>query len=492
MKQTSIFVPLLLSLVMALCLLMLTGCVPAAPETGAATTPETTQAAVAQTEPAIPMPTGSFMSQDGSVEFTWNLAEVPEMKSMPVVEVKPHFLTGEDMKNICTGLLGDVPFYDLGPRSQRQYSREQIQKKIDIMNLYPDQETLMDLWRSGDDAAQISSHRRTLEYLQKTLETAPEKHNLQPCHWQIQNERFYDDYLESDGMETLRATANVNGIDYNCDLYLSEEPSDYYPVSNWMKLSLGDGSDCATVDFHTRSQLCTSPEPTAAQYEAVVQKAQAMLDAMGIGDYKAVNPRYDPNYFGGDENRFEIYVDVVPVFEGVSALPGHWGQTYLHTEPQLTDYRPTRGMFSFSPNGDLIHFDLGDLVEKTRVVDPAAQPLPLSELLSKAQSILTDYNPDALRSSASYMNLWRWEYDNEGATEMTCKVDISAVDYGLVRYSADESQQTFIYSPAIICKGTVEYYDKETGALITSSKDTSIGVGQAPLIILDALGGGVI
>lgn len=484
MKQTSIVTPLLLALAAALCLLMLTGCAPA--QEAPAAVPETAAAAEVQPAPAAPMPTGSFSNQSGDVEFTWNLGETQALEPMPIVEVQPRFLTGEDMKNICTGLLGDVPFYDLGPRIQRQLSKAELQKKIDIMNLYRDQESLSRLWsNSQDNAAILSEHNRTLNYLNKALETAPETNNLKPCDWQIKNEADYDDYMDSGIYRTLQATANVNGIDYYCDLFLNEQETEYASVSNWMKLSLGDGSEDYTVERHIRSQLCTSPEPTQAQYDAVLQKAQSMLDAMGIGEYRAVNPRYDPNYFD-DGERFEIYVDAVPVFEGAPALAGHWGQKYL--EPQdFPGYGMTRGMFSFSANGDLVNFNLGSLVEETRVIDPAAEVLPFSDLLNRAQDILTGYDIGAVTTSAGNWILWQ-----HGLENMTCKVSITGVDYGLARYSVPGSEDIFVYTPAIVCKGTVAYYDKNTGDLITTSDDTSAGIGQAPLVVLNAMDGGVI
>ncbi|MDO5400132.1 MAG: DUF6034 family protein [Eubacteriales bacterium] len=481
MKQ-SVFMPLLLALVFALCLLMLTGCTqatPAQPETTAETAAPTVREEAA-------LPTGSFASADGSLEYTWELGEVQVPDTLPVVEVTPHFLTGEDMKHICRGLLGDVPFYDLGPLSQRQLSRDQLQKKIDIMNLYQDQETLMNLWKSDDNAAYLSEHNRALEYLKETLKTAPEQNNLKPCDWQIKNEKDYDDYLNSEGYQTLRATANVNGIDYYCDLFLNEQATEHRDVSNWMKLSLGTDDTYSTVEHHIRSQLCTSPEPTQAQYDAVVQKAQAMLDAMGMGEYKAVNPRYDPNYFG-DEERFEIYVDVVPVFEGVPALAGHWGQNYLGSQPYSTTYGITRGIFSFSPKGDLINFNLGSLVEQDGVLDPAAAVLPLEELANKAQAILTAYDVNAISASGGNWILWQ-----HGTENLTCKVRITGVDFGLARYSPYGNEQRFVYQPAAAFRGTVAYYDRQTGELITTSDDTSVGIGQAPLVVLNALDGTVI
>lgn len=467
MKKQLFITPMLLVAAGLLCMILLTGCAPAVEM-------QPTEA----TAQAAALPTGTFTNADGNVEFTWNLESPRDLGPMPVVEVKPDFLTGEDMKKICEGILGDAEFYDLGPATQRVYSKEEIQRKIDIMGLYSDQESLSKLWSYSDDnAAILGEHRQMLDFWKQKLETAPGENNLKPCGWQIRNEKFYDDYMEDEGYETLRATANVGGIDYHCNLLLQQEETEYRNVSNWMLLGLGDGTEytSSSVDRHFRSQLCASGEPTREQYEAVIQKAQAMLDEMGMGNYKAVNPRYDPNYFA-DREHFEIYVDVMPVFEGVPALAGHLGQNFAQ-------YGPTRGMFSFSANGDFIHFTLNCPVEQTAVLDPAAQPMALSELLNKAQAQMIQYGPMNLAGTISL-----WQYD---PADLTCKVSITGLDYGLARCSTEDGER-FVYTPAILCKGTVEYFDKTTGEFLASTDRSSMGIGQTPLVVINALDGSVI
>ncbi len=55
---------------------------------------------------------------------------------MPVVEVVPHNLTGEDVNHVAQTLLKDAVFYEQEPDSSPQYSKEELQEAISCWSQY--------------------------------------------------------------------------------------------------------------------------------------------------------------------------------------------------------------------------------------------------------------------------------------------------------------------------------------------------------------------
>lgn len=86
--------------------------------------------------------TGSFASTDGSVEYIWNINQTIIDGPMPVVEAVPYFFTTDDARQVATVLFGDAVFYDIGPESERHYSRGELERKINLLSRYADEDTL--------------------------------------------------------------------------------------------------------------------------------------------------------------------------------------------------------------------------------------------------------------------------------------------------------------------------------------------------------------
>lgn len=94
-------------------------------------------AAIAQTAPASVIVgegketvefafTDSFQSTDGKVDFTFQIQEEIPSGPMPVVEVVPHFLTGEEAKQAAHTLFGDVQMWEARPYFAETYSKKEM------------------------------------------------------------------------------------------------------------------------------------------------------------------------------------------------------------------------------------------------------------------------------------------------------------------------------------------------------------------------------
>ena len=87
-----------------------------------------------------------FTSTDGSVEFTMNVRENLSVSAVPVVEVEPHSLTGEDVHRVATALFGDADFYEQGPLIGEKFSKSEIQRKLSFLTPYINIEKVKELY----------------------------------------------------------------------------------------------------------------------------------------------------------------------------------------------------------------------------------------------------------------------------------------------------------------------------------------------------------
>lgn len=429
-----------------------------------------------------PLPTGSFVSNDGTVEFIWNLPETElALVPIPTVLAKAHMMDGKDAKKIAETLLPGAKFRDLGDRPAENLSRAQIQKKIEILEQYNSEEALTKLWGNHEDAdAHISSLRSSLAVYRDLLRSAPEESTLAPCDWELKSAD--SGHYGFQYADALMATTEVDGIPYTLHLRVSQREGEN--VLNAITLSLGDGDNVsATPAMHDRSRLCTSPEPTQEQYAAALTKAQNLLDEMGMGHYQVVTKGtyVDPGYFN-DQERYEIYVEAVPVMEGIPALYDYKGQTYLGEEYYVSPYLPTVVHFSFSPNGDLINFNLINPVEQDKLNDPSADPLRLEELLERAKQRLQCYSAENLDRFTGNLLMTGANVKN-----LDCQVHITGIQYGLVQKDWGKPGE-LIFRPALLFRGTVDYFDKTTGEHITGSA-SPYSAREQTILTMDALWG---
>ena len=87
-----------------------------------------------------------FTSTDGSVNFTLNAETTVPVSGLPVVEVKPHFFTGEEVQRTAYTIFGeDVSYYEARPQLGEPteiYSKQEIQTFLNRWSQYTSQEAL--------------------------------------------------------------------------------------------------------------------------------------------------------------------------------------------------------------------------------------------------------------------------------------------------------------------------------------------------------------
>ena len=462
---------------LALCTVVLAGCA-TSPDRASVTSKnnDVFKSNIQQTSPqqqpngTVIVRNSSFTSTDGSVEYIWNLDQTISDDPMPVIEVVPHYFTGEDVHNVAKALFDDAVFYDLGPESQRQFSKSELLEKIQLLTKYSSKEVFETLPLSL--AFDVSDLQNQIENYTLQYETAPESSSFEICDWSLKKESYYiddGDYGLSDGKtDQLKVLTRFEGRDY----YICASVRDDY-MRNYLTVELGDGSGqfMRTIQYE---EMRSTEKPTQDQVNAVTSKAQNMLNQMGLGEYLVPESRIvvSEDEIPGRLPGYTIRVKAIPVINGISGLLGHTGVTYVNNDLTVESYAPSYAMtyveFSFNAEGHLISFQMDSPIEVKEVVNNNVAILPIEELFTKAENYLSLYDSKSF-DSITGNNMFLYTLKNDISEDsIDLKVEITDVHYGLGRINMPNTDDSFYYAPAILFEGMINFYDKNTGEVINS------------------------
>ena len=425
----------------------------------------------------------SFISTDNSVKFIWKLDQTLTVGAMPVVEVAPYLFTGKDVHRVVNAVFGDdIVFYEVGPKSQQQLSKSELQEKIRLLSEYANEEDLN--WLMGQEADLEALKKLIMRYTQE-YETAPDVNPHSVCDWTLKPSNYYE--RNEDGKtDTLIATSRIGNYNYQVEVQVRNQ-SDF--LKSDIQIGLGDGNSRETYVERAIniSELCITEEPTEMQIEQVKAEAQNMLDRMGLGDYTIAETLIDVSYYG-DTPGYQIRIEAEPVFEGSNVLYGDFGRSYIAKEPYNSEYPIGQIQFFFSANGDLISFRMHSLVEVLDVKNRNVATLSIDELIGKAQNYMSLYDAVALDKFTGN-TLMLEALTGRSRNTLDCKVEITEATYGLARYPIADSNN-FYYAPAVIFRGTIDYCDPETGEIVTGSGNP-YGTRLQTLAVVNAVDGSI-
>ena len=239
--------------------------------------------------------TANFLSNDGSIEFYLDIDAEVTGEVVPMVEVVPHYFTGEEIKHVGQVLFGNAKFYEEEPYDQQKYSKAEIQTKLDRWSRYSTMDALKVLF--PDKAEETTYMERALEVVHlflneysEKLTDAPEADLSEPCRWELRNwieymypeEEWAEHKSEEDNIE-ISATTVVNGIPY----YFGGSQRDHtsFRVNNINAGIGGEVSPFGIDELIYNAELCRTPEPTSEQLAAAKAKAEDLLSRMNMGNW---------------------------------------------------------------------------------------------------------------------------------------------------------------------------------------------------------------
>lgn len=425
--------------------------------------------------------TANFLSTDGSIEFYLDIDAEVTGEVVPMVEVVPHYFTGEEIKHVGEVLFGDAEFYEEEPYDQRLYSKQEIQTKIDRWSRYSTMDALKVLF--PDKVEETTYMERALEVVHQflnqyseMLEGAPAEDLSEPCRWELRHwieymypeEEWEENKSDEYNME-ISTTTVVNGIPY----YFGGSQRDHetFRVNNISAGIGGEISPFSIDDLIYKAELCRTDEPTEEQLAAAKEMAENWLKQMNMGSWM-VDECYVQTKVLGDFTEYYIHVNAVPVFYGVPAIRREQITALRGREEGKTYYYYTDAQFVFAPNGELMTFSMYSPVDIVSS-DFETDTLSVEELLEIAKENL-------ISSSASSYSYIPSAY--EGMCEVGCKITVRDIDYSLTRTTDEDTRKPFVYSLGASLSGSIEYYDEATGEVLDYEEDRI-------LLVLDGMDG---
>lgn len=427
----------------------------------------------------------SFVSADGTIEFTMEIDEEVSGEYMPVLEVVPHQITPEEAERVAHTLFGDADFYEKTPDLPQVFTKDEIRRKIDRWSQYTTVEAVEELYGAwiGDGRAEevVDLVESFIAEYEEKYKTAPEGDLYTPCDWTFKNESVYWHteeelpYEDTSGYnDSIWAQLYVGDIPY-AFCATNRDKEDFKVNSMYACISAGINPNGIDEEIF-RARLCRTAEPTQAQLDAAMARAEAMLLEMDMGTWLIDQCFAKPLQISDDVTEYSICITAVPVLNGVPAVRVPQFYALRDAEnPEASNYYYADVSFEFAPNGELLSFSMYSPVE---IVDSVAYDgaLPMERLLTHAKEHLTASN----YGDYSYMPMVY-----TGDDELACRVAVTGLDYNLTRINKPGYEDRFYYVPGITLSGDVEYYEKGSGKVLLTKENTI-------LLILNGTDGSVI
>ena len=424
----------------------------------------------------------SFSSTDGTVNIELDINQTIPEQRLPAIQVTSHFITAQDAWNTANALFPNAIFYETEPERSLNYSKSEIQVKLNRWSQYANSTALQDLYGAPVPEEFINVIRDFINRYTKLYENAPEKSPHTLSTWEMKKSSLYtllEDELSdvelSKDSDEISVQFEVDGIPY-CFSATTRNQRDF--KVNMMSCYIYAGQCPMDLDDRIfNAQLCRTEEPSQTQLLSAQKKAEEILSAINLGKWK-IDECYTASKAYADKTEYTIHINAVPVFNGTAVL----------RRPQLTSLRNKDGYapeqylsdveFVFAPEGELLSFSMFTPTEVEKVI--SANTLSTDVLFSKAKEMLM--LTDLLTYSPPDFDLFIDIIEEE----LLCNVKIRELEYGLSRIKLANTDDRYCYVPSFVLKGCSEIVGKTTGKLYSEDNE------PRPLIILNAIDGSVI
>ena len=144
-----------------------------------------------------------------------------------------------------------------------------------------------------------------------------------------------------------------------------------------------------------------------------------------------------------------------------------------------SNYYLSNVSFKFSPNGDLLFFEFQSPVDVSDVLNENTAVLRPADILQKAKETL------------SLSDIYAYDYDGivdlsrETDVNVGCKVSLNKIKYNLIRVKKPNTDDYYYYVPGYLFGGSIELFDKSTGAILSYFEDIN-------LLALNAVDGSIV
>lgn len=433
----------------------------------------------AATENPLIGSSGIDTGKSGIIEFNINIEEEINGEPVPVLEVVPHFLTEEDIKRVAYVLFPNGEFYEAEPALEQNYSREELQEKIDRWSCYTTEDALRELieYRPNqpkylrDIAQNVQSF---IDEYSGMLEGAPSENPHKVCDWTFKKDSVYSmtkaELINKDtSNDNDNIVADIKVGDVRYQFRASTRNKDDFLISN-IGAHLYGGISPDNIDEHIfRAWLCRTEEPTDEQIAAVKNKAETLLTQMQLGNW-LIDECFVEIKEINEYKSYIIHVNAVPVLNGTPALRKAQLTNLRSDLPNAARLYYTDVQFEFSANGDLIYFSMRSPIEIQGEVTTSTAALKIEKQFETARAYLSQ------RDFHFYSMGFTFDHLEEN---VGCVVDVNGLEYNLTRINGENPLKSYYYVPGIKLTGDVRYYGIESGQVYLERQGIMLAVIDA-------------
>lgn len=441
-----------------------------------------------------------FTSTDSSVLFTLDIHQELPQQNMPVLEVKPYFLTGEDAERVAKVLFGDAEFYEQRPvlaDPEKVLTKNEVQQRLTKWSEYVNKDYI--LWLYGDEeraAFTIDLVKRFIENYNELYDFALDHDPRIPCQWTLKGEYIYI-YPEEEIKTLSRSQLSEWNEGIQAEVYTDENTYTYtvsirneddFKISNINAYFGGImGAAGGTVEKRQFEAERCRTRPTEEQIDAIAENATNLLEKMRLGSWKVDECALEVSYYG-DIPEYRVRVTAVPVLNGCEVFRRPQITNLRSSTAYASSYYLTDVEFIYCANGELLSFLMSSPVEVTNVVNENAATIPMDELILLAQKHLSLSDVSGYVLAEDVIDT----YEQKVGEKIECSVHITQLDYGLTRVKVPDTDDMYYYVPGMMLSGSIEYRGEESGKVYDGLLYQTNGSTLYPLVCLNAIDGTVI
>ena len=421
------------------------------------------------------------MSKNGVIEFHIDIDEEIYGELIPSLEVKPHFLTEADIKRVAYTLFPEGEFYEGKSDFEMNFSKDEIQEKIDRWSHYTSEEALRELieYRPNqpDYLQGISVNvQNFVDKYSGMLASASSKNPHELCDWTFKKSSYYaltkEEFATKDTSndnDNIEADIKVGDVRYHFSASIRD--GDDFLISN-IGVYPYDGIGPDMIDERIfRAWLCKTDKPTDEQIVAVKTKAETMLAQMQLGEW-LVDECYVETEKINEYTYYSIHVNAVPVLNGTPALRKGQLANLRSDLPGAARLYYTDVQFEFSANGDLILFRMRSPLDVIGEATTAVSNLDIEEQFAIAEEDLSQ------KDFFEYSMGLEGTFDPQG-DPIGCIANITGLEYNLTRINGENPLESYYYVPGIKLTGSVKYYNLKTGEVYLERQNVIFAIIDA-------------
>ena len=426
--------------------------------------------------------TDSFTNTDGDITFEVELDIPVSETKLPVLRVTPKTITVETAKHVAEVLFGGADIYEYSETRTRGELEELI---LSLRRQLDDEEAMERQYGVMKDAIAANLENEIAEY-EKEYAVAPESEEKTPCDWEFHPHDWYVQsgwavpviYDPAEIGDTvsqyIAAETERDGLPY-LFVVCNREAEDYR----------FHGIACQVYNNTTGKPIYAAEEPTQADMDKARAEAQALLDAMDLGDWVIDSCAATDLPPGAN---WSIVVKACPVHNGVKSVYLQQMGYLDKYDAYASNYYFEEMTFTFGKEGCLVSFKYQSPMEVVETVNDNVAILSFEEAMETVKSRLqmTTLTSDPYGLERFYNMLMFYP-----ASDMT--VHVEQAELGLVRTRIKDNAEDFYLLPAYVFRAYYELFDKNGEFIVDSREFMSLdAVTMGDLIVVNAVDGSVI